>query len=312
MALRVRRFRDVVRGRSNRLGASARVRDRSVLISDPVKHWIGREVKRFLDEADLHLPFLLRVASAPVDCIPEMAESRNADGEMELDDDDEYTPTAEEIEEEEAEEPQMMKDADRWDNFLALVRGSQATWPQGEADTNEYRQGRAVSAFNLGGAVARDILELKPTLLTWTLHILCFIVPRQLVELGDASRRSCDACESFGAMVKKLIKHSTCRRRVNARDTQGRAVPSEHVEQKSARRWKQTFTVGYIQQAFTRTCVRESLRHGEANAPWLLREDYARTSTGVASRSKMPMEGPLRSIKSAVEHSECSMADTSI
>jgi hypothetical protein len=49
--------------------------------------------------------------------------------------------------------------------------------------------------------------ELKSTLLTWKLHILCFIVPRQLVELGDAARRSCDACESFGAMVKKLIKH---------------------------------------------------------------------------------------------------------
>ena len=44
--------------------------------------------------------------------------------------------------------------------------------------------------------------------------LVLFIVPRQMVSLGDPTRRSCDACESFGAMVKKLIKHSTCRRRL--------------------------------------------------------------------------------------------------
>ena len=32
---------------------------------DPVKRWIGREVRRFLTEAHLHLPFLLRLAAAP-------------------------------------------------------------------------------------------------------------------------------------------------------------------------------------------------------------------------------------------------------
>ena len=281
---------------------------------DPVKHWIGREVKRFIDEGHMHLPFLLQLAAAPADCCPEMEACANADGEQEMDDDDEYAPTAADIAEEEKEEPLMMSNAGRWDHFLALARGSQAPWPQGDLDTDEYRQGRAVSAFNLGAIVANDILTLKPTFLTWTLHILCFIVPRQLVALGDASRRSCDACESFGAMVKKLIKHSTCRRRVSARDEQGHAIPSEHVdgksalqskldiEVKSARRWKQTFTVGYIQQAFTRTCVRESLRHGESNVPWLLRDDYARTSTGLAGRSKLPKEGPFRSIKSAMEY----------
>ena len=39
---------------------------------DPVKRWIGREViKRFLSEAHVHLPFLLRVAAAP----PEVCEA---------------------------------------------------------------------------------------------------------------------------------------------------------------------------------------------------------------------------------------------
>eukprot|EP00965_Chrysotila_dentata_P050343 1667747-Pleurochrysis_carterae.AAC.1 len=32
---------------------------------NPVMRWIGREVKRFLREATVHLPFLLRVAAVP-------------------------------------------------------------------------------------------------------------------------------------------------------------------------------------------------------------------------------------------------------
>ena len=39
-----------------------------------------------------------------------------------------------------------------------------------------------------------------------------FVVPRQIIEMGDPSRRSCDACESLGARFKKIIKHLTCRR----------------------------------------------------------------------------------------------------
>ena len=39
-----------------------------------------------------------------------------------------------------------------------------------------------------------------------------YVVPRQIVEMGDPSRRSCDACESLGARFKKIIKHLTCRR----------------------------------------------------------------------------------------------------
>jgi len=40
---------------------------------NPVMRWIGREVKRFLAEADVHVPFLLRVAAAP----PDMADMQN-------------------------------------------------------------------------------------------------------------------------------------------------------------------------------------------------------------------------------------------
>ena len=107
----------------------------------------------------------------------------------------------------------MLADASRWDRFLDLVAALQAPWPQGDADTDEYRKGRALEIFNLALPVCVDLHELKPTGITWVPHILLFIVPRQMVSLGDPARRSCDACESFGAMVKKIIKHATCRRR---------------------------------------------------------------------------------------------------
>ena len=32
---------------------------------DPTSRWIGREAKRFLAEAHIHLPFLLQLAAAP-------------------------------------------------------------------------------------------------------------------------------------------------------------------------------------------------------------------------------------------------------
>ena len=79
---------------------------------DPVSHWIGREVKKFLADAPLHLPFLLHIAAAPADCIAEMAACANDAGEQEMDDDDEYTPTEEQVLQEELEEPAMMQIAE--------------------------------------------------------------------------------------------------------------------------------------------------------------------------------------------------------
>ena len=122
--------------------------------------------------------------------------------------------------------------------------------------------------------MATDLLELKPTLESWVPHIMVFIVPRQILLLGDPTRRSCDACESFGARLKKIIKHLTCRRRcvmVRERASSGRQL------------WKQTFTKGYMQQAFTRMCVSEALRHGEENAAFLQRRDILRQTTGLGS-----------------------------
>ena len=89
-------------------------------------------------------------------------------------------------------------------------------------------------------------------------------------------------------MFKKLIKHSTCRRRV-----MGDKVTTHNPKataQASARRWKQTFNRGYIEQAFTRACVRESLQHGAENAPYRQRVDVRRTTTGKATVSRKSAE----------------------
>ena len=74
---------------------------------------------------------------------------------------------------------------------------------------------------------------------------------------------------------------------------------SKATAQVSARRWKQTFNKGYIQQAFTRACVRESLQHGEDNRPYRQRKDVRRTSTGKASNCRKGAEespAPMRAI----------------
>ena len=51
------------------------------------------------------------------------------------------------------------------------------------------------------------LYTLKPTVKIWVPHIACNIVTRQIVFMGDPPRRSADLCESFGAMIKDVIKH---------------------------------------------------------------------------------------------------------
>ena len=72
------------------------------------------------------------------------------DGEIELEADDDLNVTADEIAAEEEEEPMMMTHAKYWDNFLDLVNTCNEEWATPEDDTDEYRKGRAVRAFNAG------------------------------------------------------------------------------------------------------------------------------------------------------------------
>ena len=211
--------------------------------------------------------------------MPELEALRNDQGEETMEWDDEYAPTDEEMQKENDEEPLMMQNAQTWDNFIALVAETSRPWPQGvDEDTDDYRKGRALAYFNKMAVVANDVLRLKPEMLTWVPHVALYIVPRQMVTLGDPTRRSCDACESFGAMVKKLIKHNTCRRTTKEE--------TEHKGKSKTKAWKQHFSRGFLQQAFSRACVRESLQHGPENVAFLQRADARRTRTGKGSVSR--------------------------
>ena len=89
---------------------------------DPVKRWIGREVKRFLHEADVHLPFLLRLSSGMIDMCDESITCLNPDGEEEMDlSDDEFAGDEEEVAATAAQPMLLQANASRWDRFLDWV-----------------------------------------------------------------------------------------------------------------------------------------------------------------------------------------------
>lgn len=104
--------------------------------------WIGREVKRFLKEADIHLPLLLHIAAAPADMDADMASMANSAGELVSEEDDEFNladqdqATEEEMQQEEQEEPMMMEVARKWDHFFELVHEANAEWAAPELDTD--------------------------------------------------------------------------------------------------------------------------------------------------------------------------------
>ena len=220
----------------------------------------------------------------------------------------------------------MMKNAAKWDNFLALEAEAKREWAKPEDDTLEYREQRAVDFFNAAGVrcadsnsrictpipcmqlislarsfdlacpqlLANDLYQLNPELSGWVLHVLCFIVPRQIVTLGEPARRACDACEAIGSVCKKLIRHNTCRRRVSPHQQHG------HRSANGRKLWTQTFKTGYIEQMFRRVSVRADLIHGEKNEPYLQRADHRLKENGKSTRTA-EARGEQKSARLAVE-----------
>ena len=118
------------------------------------------------------------------------------------------------------------------------------------------------------------------------------------------SQNFVSGCESFGAMIKKIIKHLTCRRSVKVDSTTGDASTTPH-HVSGEERWRQTFTRGFIQQAFERVCVRAELRLGPENAPFAQRTDVrGLQTTGRASAARgvnTPVfSGPWESVHNLV------------
>ena len=241
---------------------------------DPVKRWIGREVKRFLHEADMHLPFLLRLACGQID-LSDCASLNSAGEESMRVDGGMFAPSDDEVEEERERPSLLQETAGYWDNFLNWVADIETPWLE---DSDAYRRKRALQYCNGARRCSRDLHTLKPTMQSWVPHIACNIVPRQIVELGDPTRRSADACESYGACCKNVIKHLTCRRALS-----------------------QKFGRGYVEQAFRRQCVSCDLLHGDENVPFLQRKDHHLLGSGQLSGAHSRVEGPRCCIRVKLE-----------
>ena len=169
----------------------------------------------------------------------------------------------------------------RWDRFLDWERTTEDPWLE---DSDDYRKERALIYCNGARAVARDLYALKPTLESWVPHIACNIVPRQIVDLGDPTCRAADACESYGACCKKVIKHLTCRRNVT-----------------------RAYSRGWVEQAFRRLAVRSDLLHGPENVPFLMRADHRLLGTGTLGKVSDRVEGPKDCIRVKVEREAASV-----
>ena len=145
-----------------------------------------------------------------------------------------------------------------------------------------------------GAQVCNDLYDLNPSLVGWVPHVMCFIVPRQIVPLGDPARRSCDACESFGAVLKKFIRHLSCRRRVTVNAHAHRSSDGKKL-------WAQTFKRGYVEQVFRRACVRSELIHGSKNEPYLQRADARLLCNGKVASATSKAGSSVDSAPSIIE-----------
>ena len=138
---------------------------------------------------------------------------------------------------------------------------------------------------------------------SWVPHIMAFIVPRQIVTLGNPANRAADSCESLGARIKKLIKHLSCRRLARS-DTTGAPLEHAHTSTRDGKKkaWTQVLTKGYIQQVFSRVCVGASSLYGPENKPYLQRADALLLAAGrIGKRRDEPKPNPLRNIRARME-----------
>jgi hypothetical protein len=106
--------------------------------------------------------FLFYYLNLPPSPLPHSTE----DGEFELQESDELQVTADDLEEELAEEPQMMQHAEMWDRYLAYVETTQQAWAKPSMDTDEYRKERALIYYNQGVLVPAYLALLTTSIST--------------------------------------------------------------------------------------------------------------------------------------------------
>ncbi|KAL1510782.1 hypothetical protein AB1Y20_007068 [Prymnesium parvum] len=150
-----------------------------------------------------------------------------------------------------------------------------------ERDDTDYREERAVEAFNAAGLVMAEYKRLNPQAVSACPHVALCVVPRQMVQLGDPGRRGTDHSESYGASIKDSI-HRRCLRRRKAvaaathhrRNSKGEVVKT----------WTQrALSVSRIMQTFRDQSVRERVMRDEESVPYLLRHHYKLATTGFST-----------------------------
>lgn len=131
---------------------------------------------------------------------------------------------------------------------------------------------------------------------------MCFIVPQHtlLLAAADAACRSYDACESFGAMFKKLIKHATCRHRLTNLPT----LPGQEERQQQNRRGHSPWATS-SKHSGALACASHCNTAKRISHSSMLYTDERRTSVGRAMISrKVAADSPIQSMPSVYEASK--------
>lgn len=252
-------------------------------IQDMKQSLTGRDAKVVMSRAIEHVPVLLEYAHAQSAEVEEqLAAQQSGRPSPHNQDDEDFTWEGENNDQDEVgceddTTERVLQDAKSWDCFRALCFAMRPF----TSDTAQYREQRAVEAFNAAALVMREHKRLNPQSISACPHVALCVVPRQMVVHGDPGRRGTDHSESYGASIKDSI-HRRCLRRKKAftsavhcrRDNKGNVVKT----------WTQkALSVSRVMQTFRDQAVRERLLRDEESIPYLLRKHYKLASTGFST-----------------------------
>lgn len=173
-------------------------------------------------------------------------------------------------------ESNELRDARAWDHFMSLAYAMRPF----TADDRDYREARAVEAFNAASGVMGSYKQLYPTSQSACPHVALVVVTRQMVLDGDPGRRGTDHSESFGACIKDGIHRRTLRRKLGQSATQHK----KRLSDGTYKTWMQKpLAQSRIMQAFRDISVRSRLLRDEESTPWLQRKHFRVQASGFAT-----------------------------
>ncbi|KAL1507388.1 hypothetical protein AB1Y20_008230 [Prymnesium parvum] len=131
-----------------------------------------------------------------------------------------------------------------------------------ERDDTDYREERAVEAFNAAGLVMAEYKRLNPQAVSACPHVALCVVAGQMVQLGDPG---------FDPSTRCLRRRKAV---AAASNSKGEVVKT----------WTQrALSVSRIIQTFRDQSVRERVMRDEESVPYLLRHHYKLATTGFST-----------------------------